>query len=372
MDIEITEVHITCFILMGLMTIFLLGILPRYTKTGKVLNNARKLLGGSTLFVTLHFLIQYFLHKHVVDVSELRSVINLLFGIPISYFSYLSYLYLQRRGQIRKIEWFFGPVVLLVLTFVYTASFVSAKDGLTLHVANYVGALLYALVLFYYCVLQIREYLHILKTIRDGDNHIFMTLLKWTKWSMFLIVFIGLGFPLMTFNPNMLIRSVYGILSISAAFFYIINFIVYSFVCAANENAMTQESQKKGTEEVPRGLQLNEQKVEKMNNAVKLFIESGYYQKSGITLKDVANEMGVSCNMLKIWLRSTEYEKFNSWILHLRIQKAKELLLNNPDLSSEEIAEKCGFCDRQYFQLQFAKLEGVSPAKWLKQCQINS
>ena len=77
--------------------------------------------------------------------------------------------------------------------------------------------------------------------------------------------------------------------------------------------------------------------------------------------------MDIPTNRLKVWLQGTEYEKFSNWITFLRIDKAKELMLQNPESNIEEIAEQCGFCDRPYFSRQFTKQEGISPSKWTKE-----
>ena len=33
----------------------------------------------------------------------------------------------------------------------------------------------------------------------------------------------------------------------------------------------------------------------------------------------------------------------------------------------DELAEKCGFCDRQYLQRTFRQATGVMPKQWVKQ-----
>ena len=54
-----------------------------------------------------------------------------------------------------------------------------------------------------------------------------------------------------------------------------------------------------------------------------------------------------------------------SYLLKLRISKAKELLISI-DMSLEEIAERCGFSSANYFSLIFKKEVGLSPANYRK------
>ena len=354
---------------MGLITLFIAFILPHYMIKGTVFNTARKLLGGGTLLVSAHFIVQYILHKHVTNLEEIRTIINLLFGIPISYLVNMSYLYLQHKGTIDKQTWGFAPIACLLNIIVIAFAIFIDRRMSTVHFATLTMALLYATTLIYYSILQLRKYVNIKKVIKEKNDPYYVNLVKWTKWSMFILGAIGWGFPIMTFNTNLLMRSLYGLLSISAAFFYILCFIGYGlsgssiFSFSVNHEENDNEDQKKPY--------FNENKQERITSAVNEFIQKERYLQTGITLKDAAIDMGISCNMLKLWLHTTPYVKFSNWIVSLRIEKSKELLVKYPDLNSEEIAEKCGFCDRQYFQRQFTKQVGISPSKWIKERQFD-
>ena len=364
----ITEVQITYIILMGLITLFLTFSLPRYTASEKVLDDARKLLAGGTLLVMIHFIFQYILHKRENNVEDIRTVFNMIFGIPITYLVNISYLYLQRKGQIKRIEWFFGPATFVLNILIFIIALSGSNSQVTIPFANKITAIIYSSVIIYYCVLQLLEYLKIKHSIEENKDLSQKTLIKWTKYSMFSVVIIGFGFPFMTFNTNLMMRSFYGVLSISSAFFYILCFIGYCLNYNFKTNLVTTAPNPVKT--VPEKEQPTEiQRTDLIETIADDFVKSGYYLQTGITVKDVAVQMGISCNMLKTWLHTTKFEKFSNWITFLRIEKSKELLLNNPYLNSEEIAEQCGFCDRQYFQQLFKKQEGVSPCRWLKEKQ---
>jgi transcriptional regulator GlxA family with amidase domain len=51
------------------------------------------------------------------------------------------------------------------------------------------------------------------------------------------------------------------------------------------------------------------------------------------------------------------------YITNKRIQRACDLL-HSPDLTIDEIAEQCGFCDRNYFTTVFTRLKGTGPAEY--------
>lgn len=55
-----------------------------------------------------------------------------------------------------------------------------------------------------------------------------------------------------------------------------------------------------------------------------------------------------------------------SYLLKLRISKAKELLISE-DIALEKIAERCGFSSANYFSLMFKKETGISPLNYKKE-----
>lgn len=54
---------------------------------------------------------------------------------------------------------------------------------------------------------------------------------------------------------------------------------------------------------------------------------------------------------------------FNEYLTLLRLQKAEEMLKNEPGKSVNEVAFACGFNDSNYFSFKFKKAYGVSPLK---------
>lgn len=82
-------------------------------------------------------------------------------------------------------------------------------------------------------------------------------------------------------------------------------------------------------------------------------------------LGDLAEEFGVSRGYLSNILRKELGMPFSEYLTGKRIQKAKELLLNEK-LSIEEIAERVGYHDYFYFLKAFKKNTGISPSKYRK------
>ena len=224
MNLMISEVQITCIILMGLVTLFLAVVVPRYTVVGKTYNYARKILTVATTLVTAHFMVQYLLHKEGEPNLEVqRSLVNLGFGIPMSYLFNMSNYYILRKRKVGRLSWWLAPVLFVVSMGVLTVC--AWRDCLPLAVQ--LMAVFYAVTLVYYGVIQIMAYFVNLRLIRTREDASLLPYLKWTRWSLFIMVLLSFGFPVMTFSDNLLLRSVYGLVALSSAFFYVLSFIGY-------------------------------------------------------------------------------------------------------------------------------------------------
>ena len=357
----LSEVQVAFFVFFVLISLYMGVFLPHHSKAGKLYDFSRRLLTLSIVLSGLHFVPQFLLLRYTDEVGNCRAIVNLLFAIPISYLTNISYLYLQRRGAVTRFEWLLAPVFFVIaVLMVGITLLVGSLDALPqLHT---VLALAYSVTLYYYVFDIFREYRRIGRFLNTDKDARLTALLKWTKWSTILRIGVSLGYPLMIFVNHFHFRASYGFLALAAMFFYLLTFISMGLT-------YVDEVPRTDVESSSVKLKMDIYKVDQIRNVVETFIADGEYLKAGLTIRDAAVAMGISTLALKNWLRTTPHEKFNSWITYLRIEKSKEMLLNNPSIGSEELAEKCGFCDRQYFQHKFLQQEGITPSKWLKKLQ---
>ena len=87
------------------------------------------------------------------------------------------------------------------------------------------------------------------------------------------------------------------------------------------------------------------------------------FVKQGLTIGDVANEIGIPKYRLSYYINH-EQENFNAWIKGLRIEEASRLLLEQPQISVSTIADRIGFCDLPAFSRAFKKVKGVTPTEF--------
>ena len=91
-----------------------------------------------------------------------------------------------------------------------------------------------------------------------------------------------------------------------------------------------------------------------------------YYRESGVNIEDLASKLNIGRTTLSNLINREEGVNFNTWINRLRIEDAKQLLIENPDYTISTISEIVGYTEQANFSRQFKQITGESPLVWRK------
>ena len=83
-----------------------------------------------------------------------------------------------------------------------------------------------------------------------------------------------------------------------------------------------------------------------------------------ITLSELAANAYLSVSHLSFLLKKTVGVPFKTLLARVRIEKAKQLLAENPDLSVTEVSLNSGFGDLSHFERTFKRIVGVNPREY--------
>ena len=195
--------------------------------------------------------------------------------------------------------------------------------------------------------------------------------IEWLSIFTYWAVIFGVGCGLLTFLPD---RYVY-IWVLSSIPFY-----CYLFHCYQNyllfyeqvENAFEQDIQSEEelltnsgiepemvSEEVPESYT---EFIEKVDNWIKT---DGYVQQ-GLTIKELSEILHTNRTYLSAYIKTTYKMTFREWITSLRLEYAKNILKEHPEINIQKLAESSGFLSRSNFIKSFTEKEGCTPGKWKK------
>lgn len=81
------------------------------------------------------------------------------------------------------------------------------------------------------------------------------------------------------------------------------------------------------------------------------------------SLSEISNIFGASQPFIRKIFRTNVDKSYNEWVIDVKMERAKELLSENPMLQIKEVAEKLGY-EQLYFSTVFNKNVGMSPSEY--------
>lgn len=98
--------------------------------------------------------------------------------------------------------------------------------------------------------------------------------------------------------------------------------------------------------------------------------ESHMYTDPDLTLKDIAQRLGLTQKRIKQLLKDDErYNRLYDYLTEKRVLYSCELIKENPQWSMDAISKEAGFVSRTTFQTEFKKRIGVTPAQYRQHTQ---
>lgn len=87
------------------------------------------------------------------------------------------------------------------------------------------------------------------------------------------------------------------------------------------------------------------------------------YRDCGLSVEVVAEHYGLSVSYFSKLFNQHTGKTFPDYISQLRLQKAREMLMEKQNMTIQEIAKEVGFNSSSYFSAAFRKFYGVSPSQ---------
>ena len=197
------------------------------------------------------------------------------------------------------------------------------------------------------------------------------TYIEWLSIFTYWAVIFGVGCGLLTFLPDEYV-FIWILSSIPFYCYLFYSYQNYLLFYEQVENAFEQDIQSEeelltnsGTapemvsEEVPESYT---EFIEKVDNWIKT---DGYVQQ-GLTIKELSKILYTNRTYLSAYIKTTYKMTFREWITSLRLEYAKNILKEHPEINIQKLAESSGFLSQSNFIKLFSEKEGCTPAKWKK------
>ena len=318
---------------------------------------ARKSLGSALMTVSGYCIIRLFVPQHHGDYVDfwVLTTINLI----VSWLTYMTILflmesprYLTRSIRVDGIV----PAILMLIAGVTGMFFPLAQP----FIRFVLGAVFIfkCVWMFYTCR---KEYSNCQK---DIDNYYSTGPdIRWIKLLMWVSLCISIS-TLISFYLTEIHLIYYLMLPIVYAYlvFKIVNFAPKKIDIIRKKNeSLLIKPEKPAPKKPSRDI------TEKLEPLVNRWVENKGYCKPEITIKDVATEMGTNHSYLSQYINGVLEMTFQQWLNNLRIEESKIILIENRNLSIEEVGAAVGIPQSYNFSKWFKQRTEMTPFRYRKE-----
>lgn len=196
--------------------------------------------------------------------------------------------------------------------------------------------------------------------------------IEWLSIFTYWALIFGVGCGLLTFLPDEYV-FIWILSSIPFYSYLFYSYLNYLLFYEQVENAFEQDIQSEeelltnseteheivSEKEVPKSYT---EFIERVDNWIKT---DGYVQQ-GLTIKELSEILYTNRTYLSAYIKTTYKMTFREWITSLRLEYAKNILKEHPEINIQKLAESSGFLSQSNFIKLFSEKEGCTPAKWKK------
>lgn len=345
---------------------------------------AKKLTRAKTTIAT-NFLVGAFVfgytlyHSDIPDYGEFSVLTTLIIAAFSSILMSYSLINLMQPRYIDSGRFMISVFILFVVSALLTESFFS--DNALFHKGMLVTATVLFVIQNSYLIIifdkAYRKSLELLEKYYDEDEE---HKVKWLRFCYILTMLTTMFVLIYMFLPQNLI-IIYNFFYILYMVYFAGNFIsflgshkllldAFGHSAFSEQRSFRKKKTTKGRKHengnVLGGLNTDDVSSEfsAIETSLKKWVSEKKYREYDKSREETAHEIGTTREMLQLYFSEKVGEDFRTWRTRLRINDAKQMLLEKKETSINLIGEIAGFSDRSNFHRQFTKFVGCTPKKW--------
>ena len=202
----------------------------------------------------------------------------------------------------------------------------------------------------------IREYRKAVRLFDETQSDDIGSYIDWLSVFTWWAVIYGIGCGLFTFIPEKYV------------FIWILSsipFYIYLFCSYMNYMLFYERVETALETEMPESCRQNQPAYfAEIEKRLAGWIEKNGFTRPGLTIEDLAGDLCTNRTYIAGYIKSVYHVTFREWIADLRIEYAKKMMSEHPEMTVGAVAEASGFLSLSYFSRIFTEKESISPAKW--------
>ena len=332
---------------------------------------SRRMMGVALLLLAANYSVHFFLGIRFQNVNSAILMNLSTYFLCYYLFSSAMITLLDRFYITRKRSW--THIILWVIFSILSGVVLLLLPGGTM---QKIGLLVLAAWLVIYGLMLARRvivaYRRAVRIFDDTHADDIGAYIEWLSIFTYWALIFGVGCGLLTFLPDEYV-FIWILSSIPFYSYLFYSYQNYLLFYEQVENAFEQDIQSEeelltnseteheivSEKEVPKSYT---EFIERVDNWIKT---DGYVQQ-GLTIKELSEILYTNRTYLSAYIKTTYKMTFREWITSLRLEYAKNILKEHPEINIQKLAESSGFLSRSNFIKSFTEKEGCTPAKWKK------
>lgn len=325
-------------------------------------HRAKMVLGTAMLCVSMGNGVQMDAITNGETVTVFSAAVLVVCTLQACMFTFIVLTVLQSKYVTkRNIFKHLSPTFIFVA--VYLASLLVWPDRLIYHLSDYrfnVPLLLRTLFAGVYLI-QIIIYIHLFRRERriyiDKTENYFADLgryeSQWASRLFYQATSVGILVLVFVIFPSRMADYISTFIITLFYFLFGVGFINYQYGIIRITPAIFQAEQE-------------EEQTGTDTTLAELLYSQQLYLQQGISLADYTAALGISERKISTFIKNQSGQTFKRWVNTQRVEHAKNLLAQCPELNIDHIAEMSGFADKSQFSKTFREICGITFSAYKK------
>ncbi len=350
--LELSKIALTVNLLLVLILIF---IKPPRIKTLKAYRKTLNAIIVALLFISSVNFMELF-DQHGISNKRFMILTTLvvasyqvfLFSSTIINMLDASF-YTRKRVMIELIP---TTILSIVASLMYHYS-----PGIALTICFWVFSVWFSFQVFYYSQQYIKTERLTTQKLDNFYSEEISNSLKWTR-TAYIGMLLCSALTLISLLQNQILSIVFAICYTAYYIYFTLHYINYF-----NRFFDFQYALEVPVEQSTRTINRS---FEQLEDAIKKWEDTKNYTETGINIEQVAQQLKTNRTYLSNYMNVYRNISFKEWINQLRIEDAKRLMREFPEIPVAQIGVQVGIPDKSNFGRQFARVTGMSPKAWRK------
>jgi AraC-like DNA-binding protein len=333
-------------------------------------NKARYMMAGALLFFVAVGIVEYLFQVSPPEVSDIDLMQTATLTVAASQallftFALLALLDIHFPGW----RYIFRKAAYVLLFIAVIITSYALFSGETFRNIFYILIAIYALFLTYYTFLFIKSYRQFRLRMDNYFSDEEDGRLRWIAYSFYAALAIGIMALLSSLFMSTLVALLFSVVCNVFYIYFTVRFINYAHQFQSIERAMDDVPTPAETQCIA-SLPAPDNEITGMHDNTFALLEKrigewidgkGFVER-GITIDALSARLCTNRKYLSAYINTCKQQTFREWINALRIEEAKTLLRERPEMTVREIAARTGFATESHFGQQFRTCTGFSPS----------